>query len=130
MKLDVTFRETKSVFNVALDSKNGDFKTDLGEIQVLSPTNVATPMRIVEISLIGNRWVGSNTTWSQVVSIDGVTANSMVDIQPSVEQLRIFYEKDLAFTTENDNGVVTVFAIGDKPTNDYILQATVTEVVV
>jgi hypothetical protein len=51
-----------------------------------------------------------------------------VDITPSVEELVVFYEKDLTLVTENDNGVVTVYAIGQKPTNDYRLQVTITEV--
>jgi hypothetical protein len=65
-----------------------------------------------------------------VVSIEGVTATSKVDLTPSVEQLDIFHEKDIAFTTENDGGVVTVFAVGDRPTNNYTIQAIVTEVAV
>ena len=30
--------------------------------------------------------------------------------------------------TENEDGVVTVYAIGDKPTQDYTMQAQITEV--
>ena len=47
-----------------------------------------------------------------------------------MEQLAIFYNKDLTFVTENEDGVVTVYAIGQKPTNDYTIQATITEVYV
>ena len=65
-----------------------------------------------------------------MVKIDGVTAYSQVDLTPSVEQLSLFYDKDLAFVTENDGGVVTVYAIGDKPQNDYTIQVTITEVYV
>ena len=65
-----------------------------------------------------------------MVEVDGATANSQVDLTPSVEQLAIFYEKDLTFVTENDGGVVTVYAIGQKPANDYTIQVTVTEVAV
>jgi hypothetical protein len=53
----------------------------------------------------------------------------MVTLQPSVAQLEIFHDKDIAFTTTNDGGVVTVYAIGDKPTNDYVIQATIMEVI-
>jgi hypothetical protein len=49
-------------------------------------------------------------------------------LTPSAEQLAIFHEKDLAFVTENVDGVVTIYAIGDKPLNDYVIQATLTEV--
>lgn len=89
-----------------------------------------TTVRVTEITLLGSAWVGEAGRYSQVVSIERVTPNSLVDLQPSVEQLEIFHEKDLAFTTENDGGTVTVYAIGDKPTNDYTIQATVMEVIV
>lgn len=72
-------------------------------------------------------WIGESAPYAQVVAIDGVTEWSAVDLRPSVEQLSIFYEKDLTFVTENEDGVVTVYAIGDKPLNDYVIQATVTE---
>ena len=85
-------------------------------------------VRIGEVTLLASAWVGNASLYSQVVSIAGVTENSQVDLTPSVEQLVIFYEKDLAFVTENENGVVTVYAIGQKPTNDYTIQVTITEV--
>ena len=84
--------------------------------------------RIGEVTLTSSSWVGNKSPYSQVVNVDGVTENSQVDLTPSVEQLTIFYEKDLAFVTENDGGVVTVYAIGQKPENDYAIQVTITEV--
>lgn len=83
---------------------------------------------ISEVTLTANNWVGSESPYSQVVNIEGVTANSQVDLTPSIEQLAIFYRKDLGFVAENNNGVVTVYAIGDKPANDYTIQVTITEV--
>lgn len=84
--------------------------------------------RIGEVTLRASAWAGTSSPYSQIVTIDGITANSQVDLTPSVAQLVIFHQKDLAFVTENDNGVVTVYAIGDKPTNDYTMQVTITEV--
>lgn len=84
--------------------------------------------KIGEVNLLASKWVGNGSLYSQVVSIDGVTERSQVDLTPDVEQLVIFYEKDLTFVTENDGGVVTVYAIGQKPTNDYTIQVTITEV--
>ncbi len=83
------------------------------------------------VELLSEKWVARETEenlFHQVVSIDGVTESSQVTLTPSVEQLVIFYEKDLTFVTENEGGVVTVYAIGQKPTNDYMIQATITEV--
>ena len=88
----------------------------------------AKPALIGEITLLADGWVGENSPYSQVVEVAGVTEKCQVDLTPSVEQLEIFYQKDLAFVTENEDGVVTVYAIGDKPANDYTIQVTITEV--
>lgn len=84
--------------------------------------------RIAYVTLLSSAWEGEGNLYSQVVTIDGVTKNSQVDLTPSVEQLAVFYNKDLAFVTENENGVITVYAIGQKPQNDYTIQVTLTEV--
>lgn len=84
--------------------------------------------KIREVTLLADAWVGEDNLYHQVVTIEGVTENSQVDLTPSVEQLLIFYDKDLSFVTENEDGTVTVYAIGQKPTNDYTIQVTITEV--
>ena len=84
--------------------------------------------RIANVTLTAALWQGSQSPYSQVVEIEGITPNSQVDLTPSVEQLIIFHQKDLAFVTENDDGVVTVYVIGDKPQSDYTMQVTITEV--
>lgn len=86
--------------------------------------------KIGEVTLLASEWKGEDGLYSQVVGVDGVTENSQVDLTPDVQQLAIFYNKDISFVTENDGGVVTVYAIGQKPTNDYTIQVTITEVVV
>lgn len=86
-------------------------------------------VRVSEITLSAASWTQHTTSsFKQVVSISGVTAYSQVDLTPSIDQLIVFYEKDLAFVTENENGTVTVYVIGQKPTNDYTIQVTITEV--
>ena len=84
--------------------------------------------KIGEVTLTAAGWAGEGNLFSQVVTIEGVTENSQVDLTPSVEQLAVFYEKDLTFVTENEDGVVTVYAIGQRPQNDYVIQVTITEV--
>lgn len=97
------------------------------KIQILGPLSKSSA-RIAYIDLLASNWIGDSSPYSQVVEIDGVTENSQVDLTPSIEQLVVFYEKDLGFVTENDDGVVTVYAIGQKPENDYTIQVTLTEV--
>ena len=89
-------------------------------------TNAA--VRVAEITMLAANWEGNASPYSQVVAIDGITPYSQVDLTPSVEQLAIFHDKDLAFVTENEDGIVTVYAIGQRPENDYTMQVTIKEV--
>ena len=97
------------------------------KIQIVGSFSKPTA-RIANVELLSANWIGDASPYSQVVTIDGVTENSQVDLTPSIEQLVIFYEKDLGFVTENEDGVVTVYAIGQKPMDDYVMQVTITEV--
>lgn len=152
MRIEANFGES---FQVSGDGQPGadgikqndmSVKVDFGEVfqfgvdQPLDPEaikkvveeylkeNPTTPAAIGVVELLADKWEGDENLYSQVATIDGVTENSQVDLTPSVEQLTVFYEKDLTFVTENDGGIVTVYAIGQKPTNDYTIQVTITEV--
>lgn len=92
------------------------------------PVSGGSAVRVAEVELISANWVGDASPYSQIVNIPGITRYSQVDLTPSVEQLTIFHDKDLSFVTENEEGVVTVYAIGDKPLNDYTMQVTIKEV--
>lgn len=87
-----------------------------------------TSHTIKYINLLSNAWIGESSPYSQVVEIEGITENSQVDITPDADQLEIFRNKDLGFVAENEDGVVTVYSIGDMPQNDYTVQVTITEV--
>lgn len=89
---------------------------------------VASSVPVNSVTLLASGWIGNKSPYSQVVTIPGVTAYTKVDLQPSVEQLEVFHEKDVAFTTENNGGVITVYAVGDKPKSNYTIQITMTEV--
>ena len=108
------------------------FKTDTGvkkyDYNALANLPTNAPARLTTIILPASAWKGSDSLYSQVVTIDGITAYSKVDLLPSVEQLAIFHNKDVTFVTENEDGVVTVYAIGDKPLLDYTMQVSITEV--
>jgi hypothetical protein len=84
--------------------------------------------RISTIFLASSAWQGAENLYSQEVSIAGVTANSKIDINPSIEQLAAFHEKDIAFVAVNEDGIVTVYCVGQKPLADYEMQITITEV--
>ena len=80
------------------------------------------------VTLFANRWKSDGEAYSQVVEVAGVTSYTKVDLQPTATQLAEFHHKVLGFVTENKYGVVTVYAIGDKPTGDHTIQITLTEV--
>lgn len=100
------------------------------EKSTVVPIGGGSTSKIGSVTLLASEWVGQDNLYSQIVNIKGVTKNSQVDLTPDVEQLLVFYEKDITFVTENEDGVVTVYAIGQKPTNDYTIQVTITEVYV
>ena len=84
--------------------------------------------RIVEVTLLASKWEGEGDIYSQQINIEGVTSNTKVDLLPDADLIAIFYDKDITFVTENEDGIVTVYAIGDKPTKDYTMQAMLKEV--
>lgn len=110
--------------------QDGYWYIDGVNTNVKAQGNDSNYARIGEVTLTSSGWNGSGNLYSQVVNIDGVTENTQVDLTPSVQQLAAFYEKDIAFVTENEDGVVTVYCIGQKPQNDYTIQVTMTEVLV
>ena len=124
--LQGTYTENGVVYTLDLNTNNPVNPTayNIG----FSARNEKPSITVGEVELLAANWTGSNNLHSQVVSIDGVTENSRIDLTPSVEQLAVFYDKDLAFVTENEDGIVTVYAIGQRPENDYTIQVTITEV--
>ena len=98
-------------------------------LSVNGVTYTVTPsVPVSSVTLLASAWEDNGGAYSQVVVIPGVTAYTKVDLQPTPEQLEIFYTKALGFVAENENGVVTVYSIGDRPLNDYTIQVTLTEV--
>lgn len=112
-------------FKVAVHG--GDIVTNT--IKILVEEGSKQPVaKIIDISLPAADWIGDESPYYQTFTDDDITSNSKIDLQPSPEQLCIFHNKDLAFTTSNEEGTVKIYSIGDKPTNDYVIQATITEV--
>lgn len=84
--------------------------------------------KVTTIDLLASGWQGTESPYKQTVNIPFVTKNSRVTIDLDDEQLEFFRSKDIAFTTANNGGVVTVSCVGQKPANDYSVQVTVEEV--
>ncbi len=124
----VNIEQIEGGHRITITDITGTKSFDVMDGYVDTPTNPNTTPKIGWVTLLATAWVGSDSLYHQVVNIEGVTQNSQVDLTPNVQQLAIFYEKDLAFVTENEGGIVTVYAIGQKPVNDYTIQVTITEV--
>ena len=85
--------------------------------------------RATTVSLSADAWVATNNFWSQVVTINGVTPNSKIDLQPSIEQLITLQEEEVSLVASNNDGVVTVYAFNYKPSVDFDMQTLIVEVV-
>jgi hypothetical protein len=117
-------QEEIDALNNSIDSSNEPTLED----RITALEESYSPEFVTSITLLAANWEGDASPYSQVVEIEGVTSASKVDLQFNADQLTVFHEKDAAFFTENNRGVVTVYCIGQKPMNDYLMQATVTEV--
>lgn len=95
---------------------------------VLSAIEAASS-RISTIILEANKWNEESNYWTQVTTVNGVTDKSKIDLQPTAIQIVDLQDSEIALTAENDNGIVTVYAFGNKPNIDYTMQVTLTEVV-
>lgn len=94
-----------------------------GETFVVAPT-----VPTASITLPAYAWQGSASPYSQVVALAGVTSHTKVDLQPTLAQIDLLHERATGFFAVNQDGVVTVYAIGNKPTDDFTIQVTLTEV--
>lgn len=92
--------------------------------------NKADAPKLTSVSILASNWAGESNPWSQVVTINGVTENSKIDLQPTASQIIQLQDNDIALMAENNGGVVTIYALGSKPATDYTMQALIMEVVV
>ena len=85
---------------------------------------------IRQMDLPADGWKGAVSPFFQTVQLEDITVRSKVDILPTYQQLEAFRSLELVLTTENNDGILTVYAIGQKPRQDLHFQTMITEVVV
>ena len=117
--------------------KIGDGEHEFSQLPYMSVDSFILPTK-ASITVYPDKWervydednnVVENRYYQYVtVKNATVTPNSRIDLQPSPEDLAIFHEKDIAFTAVNAGGNVRVCLVGQKPVNEYTMQAMVTEV--
>ncbi len=123
-------REKPADYETSIEPSQKDAVEQLVEntnklLKQLEEEGIIPSIKISSVTLYADQWVGEASPYSQSVEISGATINSKINLNPTVEQLNIFYNKDISFVVENDDGNITVYCIGQKPTNDYTMQATV-----
>ena len=101
---------------------------DIADLKENGAGGGATGVRMTTVALLASAWTGSGALFSQVVEVEGVTENSKVDPHPSPEQMQELIDSEISLTTVNENGVVTVYAIGGAPASDYTMNFIMTEV--
>lgn len=111
---------------VKLNAKDCETIAGASLDSILNSIN-STVDKISTISLPASGWKTAANVYSQVVSIPNVTTNSKVDIYPTPEQLIELQSAGIALMAVNDNGTVTVYALNNKPTSNYSMQVTLTE---
>lgn len=85
--------------------------------------------KVTTITLTSN-WVGDASPYYQDIALSCVTETSIVDLQPTPEQLNYWQDDGLAFTTLSGNGTVRVYVAGGKPSSAISVQVRVQEVTV
>lgn len=118
-------------FKIGCDDK------EFRDLEYISPDSFILPTP-ASITLLPGAWqpvLDDNNNpilnrYYQTVTVNNaiITSNSKVDLQPSPTDLLIFHEKDITFTAINKGGNVRVCVVGQKPTREYTMQATITEV--
>lgn len=88
-----------------------------------------TALKFTNITILAENWKGGESPYYQVVEVAGVSVNSIVNLNPSVDEMARFHNQYIEFTVKNNGGIVTLYAIGDMPAADCVFQATLIDVV-
>ena len=110
--------------------KIGDGESTFANLEYISVDSFILP-KYSYITIAPDAWeLAEDGRYGQVVTVQNATITpcSKVDLAPTPEDLVIFHEKDLTFVTENDDGIITVYCVGQRLGNEYTIPVTVTEV--
>lgn len=83
--------------------------------------------RIVTIELSATWNQDADGKYSQTLVLDGITQNSRLDLQPTVDMIAELKQLGVVFVTENHGGTIIVYSVGNMPLKAYTMQATIVE---
>ena len=108
--------------------------------EVVTQVLAKTLPRIITINLNKDAWESVEykdnpnlSYYKQTIPIDGVTSRTKLNLQPDAVMLAEFQKLNLVFVAENEidgtthENEITIYSVGDKPTNSYTMQATIVE---
>lgn len=104
-----------------------DLKYLMAGDEIVTQVLAQAKPRVVTINLTTDWIKDANDKYGQTITLDGITKYSRLDLQPSADMLAEFKQLNLVFVTENNNGVITVYSVGDMPLKSYEMQATIVE---
>ena len=105
---------------------SGQKLSDFAKVEDLQKKADTTKKTTVTLS---TDWVGDASPYTQAVTISGTTVNSKVDLQPDASVITQMAEDGtVALFIANEGGTLTANAVGEKPTVELTIQATITEV--
>lgn len=119
------FAGTVRVGGTGQDDDNAKVLASEHYVDLKYATN--TP-KYTTITLSAINWMGSVSPYSQTITIDGITSNSKIDLFPTASQIAQLQDDETTLVSENNNGTVIIYAIGGKPTIDYEIQITITNI--
>ena len=92
--------------------------------EIMNSTSVAPSMGLSQITL-GTSWVAEGEHFKQTVSLPGVAANERIDLQPNATVLAQLMNDGVgALYIENNNGVLTAYAVPNAPSISLTIQVT------
>lgn len=94
------------------------------------PYSSTAGAKIVDLVIYRRNWKEAVSPYTQEITVEGVSANSVVDLAADSETLDILSKSRSVVYLENDGGTVRAVAVGGKPTEDLAVQAIIQEGVV
>ena len=92
--------------------------------------NTAMTPRLTNVNIIASGWQGTSSPYFQRITCNGVNTKSMVELRPSPEQIEVLQEDEISLMAVNNDGLVTIYAIGDKPSYNITMQVIITDITI
>ena len=123
--------------NLKIDADNGSFSFNVVDQearnlaqQALDAAGSGSITYAKEVELLAANWqTEKEGRYYQTFNIPKANANSKMDVGLSETALEIMQDKVLTITATFRDGVTRVYAIGDKPTQDFVVHISFEDVV-